>query len=409
MLRTGEQRQAGLPPGLNPASPEHAADPHPLYHQMREQAPVYRFVPRRSGLVHWYLTRYADVQRALHDRDLGRQLDRLPAALAAQHRRWEFDPLAMLRQNVFNLDPPDHTRLHRLIAPSFSARAVAVTSQCIPGLADEIIDELAEAGGEADVLTALALPMAIRVIAELIGFPRDGIVALRRWSHLLRSGDPVRARTAGLEFMAYFDEMIYPRYVEPGEDLLSRLIQAERDGQLSHAELLAGVFQLLLAGDETTVNLIGNAVVELLRHPGELARLRAQPGLIGSAVEEVIRFNGPVGHSQFLYALADVEIGGAVIPRGDIVVPILLAANRDPAVFPDPDTFDISRSPNRHLGFGHGIHFCLGAEVARLQARAAVGSLLRRFPGLALAVNPAELEWKPGLFLHGMRRVPVLL
>jgi cytochrome P450 len=409
VLRPGERQQAERAPQFNLAGPEHTADPHPLYHRMREQAPVYRLVNRRNGLTYWYLTRYADVQRALRDQELGRQLDRLPVELAAQHRQWDFDPLAMLRRNVFNLDPPDHTRLHRLIAPSFSARAVAVTSRCIREVVDELIDELAEAGGEVDVLTALALPMAIRVIAELIGFPLDSIVQLRWWSHLLRSGDPVRARTAGFEFIAYFDDVIYPRYAGPGENLLSRLIQAERAGQLSHIELAASVFQLLLAGDETTVNLIGNAVVELLRHPRELARLRAQPDLIGSAVEEVIRFNGPVGHSRFLYALADVEIGGTVIPRGDVVVPVLLAANRDPAVFPDPDAFDISRSPNRHLGFGHGGHFCLGAEVARLQARAAIGSLLRRFPGLALAVTPAELEWKSDLFLHGMRRVPVLL
>jgi cytochrome P450 len=409
VLRSGERPQAEFAPQFNLASPEHLADPHPLYHRMREQAPVYRSVHRRSGLVYWYLTRYADVHRALLDQELGRQLDRLPPELAARHRQWDFDPLGMLRQNVFNLDPPDHTRLHRLIAPSFSARAVAVTSQCIPEFVDELIDELAASGGEVDVITALALPMAIRVIAELIGFPLDSVVRLRWWSHLLRSGDPVRARTAGFEFIAYFDEVIYPRCAGPGEDLLSRLIHAEQAGQLSHIELIASVFQLLLAGDETTVNLIGNAVVELLRHPGELARLRAQPGLIGSAVEEVVRFNGPVGHSRYLYALADVKIGEAEIPRGDVVVPVLLAANRDPAVFPDPDAFDITRSPNRHLGFGRGSHFCLGAEVARLQARAAIGSLLRRFPGLALAVSPAELEWKPDLFLHGMHRVPVLL
>jgi cytochrome P450 len=169
------------------------------------------------------------------------------------------------------------------------------------------------------------------------------------------------------------------------------------------------VFQLLLAGDETTVNLIGNAVLELLRHPDQLARLRERPALLDSAIEEVIRFNGPVGHTRPVYALTDVEIGGVVVPRGDTVVPVLLAANRDPAVFAEPDAFDLTRSPNRHLGFGHGIHFCLGAALARLQARAAVGALVQRFPRLALAVDPAELEWTPELFLHGVRHLPVSL
>lgn len=166
---------------------------------------------------------------------------------------------------------------------------------------------------------------------------------------------------------------------------------------------------MLLGGDETTVNLVGNAVLELLRHPDQLARLRARPELTGSAVEEAARFNGPVGHSRPLYALADVAIGGTTIPRGDVVVPVLLAANRDPAVFPDPDVFDISRSPNPHLGFGHGIHFCLGAALARRQATEAIGALVRRFPRLALAVDPDELEWTQGLAVHGVRQLPVLL
>ncbi|GAB3894471.1 hypothetical protein GCM10027612_45810 [Microbispora bryophytorum subsp. camponoti] len=174
-------------------------------------------------------------------------------------------------------------------------------------------------------------------------------------------------------------------------------------------ELISSVFQLLLAGDETTVNLIGNGVLELLRHPRELERLRVRPELIGSMVEEALRYNGPVGHSRPLYALAGVEIGGSVIPRGDIVVPVLLAANRDPAVFPRPDVFDIGRSPNRHLGFGHGAHFCLGAALARMLAAAAIGALLRGFPEIALAVDPADLEWTPDLFLHGVRRLPLRL
>jgi cytochrome P450 len=213
---------------------------------------------------------------------------------------------------------------------------------------------------------------------------------------------------AGCEFVGYVNRAIDARRRDPGDDLLSRLIQAQGAGELSRTELVSSVFQLLLAGDETTVNLIGNGVLELLRHPDQLARLRARPELIDSAVEEVMRFNGPVGHARHGYALADVEIGGTRIPQGDLVIPVLLAANRDPAAFPAPKVFDIARTPNRHLGFGHGIHFCIGAALARLQARAAIGTLLHRFPRLRLATDPADLSWTPTLFLHGVRRLPVL-
>jgi len=377
---------------------------------MREHAPVYRHA-RRDGRAFWYLTRYADVQRVLHDPHVGRQLDRLPAEIAAPHRRAERDPLPMVRRNMFNLDPPDHTRLRRLIAPAFGARTVAAIDRHTCRTVGELLDGMATGGPTADVIKALALPLPILVVAELIGFPIDDQAQLRRWSdEMLRPHDVIRIRRACAEFLAYVETKFAERRARPGEDLLSRLVHEEsHGGRINHAELVSSVFQLMLAGDETTVNLIGIAVLELLRHPYQLARLRERPELIDSAVEEVLRFNGPVGHSRVVYALADVPIGEAVIPRGDAVVPVLLAANRDPAMFDRPDEFDISRSPNRHLGFGHGIHFCLGAALARLQARAAVGGLVRRFPDLTLAIEPADLQWTPGLFLRGVRNLPVLL
>ncbi|MEU7887807.1 cytochrome P450 [Microbispora bryophytorum] len=396
---------------FDPAAARHRPNPHPLLHSMREHAPVYRYVSPVSGRVLWYLTRYADVQRVLLDPDVGRQLDRLPPELAAPHRRAESrDPLAMLRRNVFHLDPPDHTRIRRLMAPAFGTRTVAVLERHVQRVAGELVDGMAAAGGEADLIRDLALPLPILVVAELLGLPSEDRARLRGWSdEIVGSGDPFRVRRAGMEFMAYAGERIDERRAHPGDDLLSRLAEAERAGAIGRMELISSVFQLLLAGDETTVNLIGNGVLELLRHPRELERLRARPELIGSMVEEALRYNGPVGHSRPLYALADVEIGGRVIPRGDIVVPVLLAANRDPAAFPRPDVFDIGRSPNRHLGFGHGAHFCLGAALARMQAAAAIGALLRGFPEIALAVDPADLEWTPDLFLHGVRRLPLRL
>jgi cytochrome P450 len=397
----------GLERSFDPTGSAHRRDPHPLFHRMRERAPVYRQASPATGHASWYLTRYADVQRALHDPGLGRQLDRLPDELAAFHRRWENDPLAMVRRNMFNLDPPDHTRLRRLLAPAFGPRTVAALERRVHQVVGELVDGVAASGDGVDLIEALALPLPILIVAELVGFPIDDRARLRAWSDdMLRSRNAALVRRAGIGFVAYVNEKLDERRAHPGADLLSQLV---RSTEISHAELVSSVFQLLLAGDETTVNLIGNGVLELLRHPDQLERLRARPQLIDSAVEEVLRFNGPVGHSRPLYALTDLDIGETVIPRGDIVVPVLLAANRDPAVFHQPDVFDIGRTPNRHLGFGHGIHFCLGAALARVQAQAAIGALVRRFPGLALAVDPADLEWTPDLFLHGVRRLPLLL
>ncbi|WP_157248692.1 cytochrome P450 family protein [Nonomuraea typhae] len=383
------------------------ADPYPGLRRLRERAPVYRHVSRTTGRSYWYLTTYDDVQRVLLDPGLGRELDRLPAELAAAHRRGEHDPLAMLRRNVFNLDPPDHTRLRRLLAPAFGARTVAALDLRIREVAGELADGLT---GDVDLIEALALPLPILVVAELLGLPAADRPRLRRWSDvMLRSGDPVLVRAAGMEFAAYVEERIAERRASPGDDLLSRLVRAEPSGAIDRDELVSSVFQLLMAGDETTVNLIGNGVLELLRHPGQLARLRARPQLIDTAIEEMVRFNGPVGHSRMVYAMSEVTIGATTIPQGDVVVPVLLAANRDPAAFPRPDDFDIGRTPNRHLGFGHGLHFCLGAALARSQARAAIGTLVHRFPEMSLAIDPADLEWTPELFLHGVRRLPLTL
>jgi cytochrome P450 len=398
------------PAAFDPTDARHRPDPHPMLRRMREQVPVHRRPGPVAGRAFWYLTRYADVQWALRHPGLGRQLDRLPADLAAAYRRATADPLAMVRRNVFHLDPPDHTRLRRLIAPAFGARTVSLIERHVRSVADDLTDAMARVRGEVDVIEALALPLPVLVVAELLGFPVGDRARLRYWSdEMTRSGDPVRVRRAGVAFTAHIARTVGERgSLRPG--LLATLVAAHEDtAEINRAELISAVFQLLLAGDETSVNLIGNAVLELLRHPGELARLRAGPDLIDSAIEEVIRFNGPVGHTGVLYALADVRIGDTVIPRGDAVVPVLLAANRDPEVFTEPDTFDIGRHPNRHLGFGHGIHFCLGAALARMQARIAVGGLVRRFGALRPATDLAGLRWTPDLFLHGVRHLPVLL
>lgn len=379
-----------------------SADPHAYFHRMRLREPVDRRVDS-SGRAFWYLTRYADVQRALQAPELGRQFDRLPPELAEAHRRRERDTLPMFRRNVFNLDPPDHTRLRRLLAPAFSARSMAALSRRIDECVAELVGAMAD---ECDLIKALALPLPMLVTAELIGFPAEDRGRLRAWSDAMLGEDVPGARRAGMEFLAYVNGRIEERRAGPRDDLLSRLAAST---ELSRAELVSSVFQILFAGDETTVGLIGIGTLELLRHPAQLARLRARPELIDSMIEEVLRFNGPVGHSRPLYALSDVRFGDKVIPRGDVVVPLLLAANRDPEVFPDPDVFDIGRSPNRHLGLGHGAHFCLGAALGRLQARAALGTLVARFGEITLAVGQDAVEWAPGLLVRGLRGLPLRL
>ena len=246
------------------------------------------------------------------------------------------------------------------------------------------------------------------MIAELLGVPVADRGRFRGWVDDLLRGDRRRRQRAGAEFTGFLLRQIRLRRRAPGDDLLSQLVTAHHEGErLDHTELLSTAFLLLVAGHETTVNLIGNGVLERLRHPDQVARLRAQPALIDPGVEEMLRYASPVEATTLRYAAAEVEICGTVIPPGEAVVPVLAAANRDPAVFPDPDRFDLARTPNRHLGFGHGSHFCLGAALARLEAKIAIDALLTRFPRLALATT--SLEWAGGFPLRGLRRLPVRL
>lgn len=398
---------------FDPLNPTHRPDPHTLYRRMRAEAPVYRGSDPRTGQPLWFLTSYAAVRQALRHPDLRRDLDRLPADLAAPHRAARNDTLAGqgLDRHLLNQDPPDHTRLRQLVTPAFAARATAAMAPRVRAITDRLLDGLAHATGPVDLIEALAAPLPVTVIAELLGVPVADQHQFRGWvDDLLRGGDRRRRQRSGADLTGYLNQQIADRRRLPGTDLLSQLVSAQQGAdRLSHTELLSTAFLLLVAGHETTVNLIGNGVVDLLRHPGELARLRQRPELLGSAVEEMIRFNGPVEASTLRYAAAEVEICGTVIPRGEAVLPVLLAANRDPAAFAEPDRFDLARVPNRHLGFGHGVHFCLGATLARLEGRVAIEALIRRFPSLSLATAEARLEWVDAFPLRGLRRLPVRL
>ena len=378
--------------GCNPLDFEFRNDPYPGLHRLREIDPA-----NETPIGIWRLTRYADVNRLLHDVPAGvRTTDGL---LPGVEEAAETQRLFMLQQ-----DPPTHTRLRRLVSAAFTPRAIAALRPKIQRIVDECLDRVA-ARGEMDVIKELALPVPATVICEMMGVPVADRDRFTVWTAQATFGlaAPIlppeiieQARAAALQLGDYFQGLIAERRTHLTDDILSALIRAEEQGdRLSALELVSQAIGLLIAGFETTIGLIGNGVRALIRHPGELAKLRARPELIGSAVEECLRYDGPIVlTARVLHA--DVEFSGKIIPRNAMVWGMLAAANRDPAAFPDPDRFDVERQPNEHLAFGGGAHYCLGAHLARLEGQIAIGTLVRRFEGLAL--ESETVEWGASLF-----------
>jgi cytochrome P450 len=310
-------------------------------------------------------------------------------------------------------DPPDHTRLRGLVNKAFTPRVVERLRPRIETVVDGLLGARTDEGGM-DLIRDLATPLPILVIAELLGIPVEDYKELKRWSDdlaLMLDGSIAaqvapRAVTSACEFVDYLRGVMGQRRARPQDDLLSELLAVqEKDDALTEDEILGTSVLLLGAGHETTTNLIGNGVLALLQNPGELARLRREPGCLANAVEECLRFDSPVQATSRVLP-EDLEVGGRRIPKGEEIVLLLGAANRDPGVFPDPDRFDVGREQARqHLSFGHGIHFCLGANLARAEAQVALAGLLRRFPTLSLAHE--ALEWRPGFLFRGVERLPL--
>ncbi|MEU6669627.1 cytochrome P450 [Streptomyces sp. NPDC046727] len=387
------------------ADPAFVADPFPLYRRLREDGPVRRAVIA-GGLDAWLVTRYEDGLAALSDPRLSSDVrDASDPRLIAQLPEFE---RASMTSSMLRSDPPDHTRLRRLVSKAFTARRVAGMRPRIQEITDQLLDAVAPAG-RADLVADFALPLPVTVIGELLGVPADDRHDFQRWTDdmLVRGArlpDPAVVDEAWRRMHAYVTKHLESKRARPGDDLLSALISAHDDEQrLNHDELIAMTFLLLVAGYVTTVNLIGGGIAALLAHPDQLTLLRDHPELLPDAIEEFLRYDGP-GIARF--AREDVEIAGVTIPRGATVLVASAIADRDPTRFPDPDRLDITRSDNGHLAFGHGIHYCLGAPLARLEGRIAIGTVLRRLPDLALAVPPAELRWRPG-GLRGPVRLPV--
>jgi len=394
----------------NPFTPETHANPYPRYHQLREQDPVHW-----SELMEaWVLTRYDDVVAVLKDARFSadRRRARNRFAQQAAQMQQEVGPLGQAT-TMLSADPPQHTRLRGLVSKAFTPRAVEALRPRIQEIVDELLDAV-DGSGQFDVIQDLAYPLPVIVIAEMLGVPPEERARFKRWSGdvVATLGGPFaspetfeRSRTSAQELAEYFRGVIAERRREPRDDLLSALLAAEEQGQvLSEEELLATCILLLIAGNETTTNLIGNGMLALLRHPGQLEKLRSDPSLTESAVEEFLRYDGPV-QATGRVALEDVEVGEQVIQGGQVAFTLLGAANRDPTRFPNPDRLDLARDDNQHVAFGYGIHYCLGAPLARVEAQAAFPTLLRRFPKLELATG--EPEWGGNFILRGLKRLPV--
>jgi cytochrome P450 len=396
----------------DPSRPEMMVDPFPAFEQLREQAPVYR----SSVLGGWVLTRYDDVKLAISDRRFSADRMRpffaqLPAAKQCAYATLR-DSIS--RWAVFH-DPPEHTRLRGLMNKAFTPRSIERLEPRIRSIVDGLLDQVVERG-EMDLIADLAYPLPASVILDMLGLPCDDLDRIKVWSDELalfvgssvNTPDKYQRATNSIQSMnEYFSEAIQRRRSDPSDDLLTALLAAQEQGDLlSDDELVATCVLLVFAGHETTTNLIGNGFLYSMRHRDQWERLVADPSLAGSAVEEYLRYDGPSG-ALARVAAADLEMGGKTIREGQRLFAFMNSANRDPEAFADPDRFDISREPNVHLTFGHGIHFCLGAPLARLEAQIAATRLAERLPDVRL--SGGDPEWHDSLILRGVKRLPVQL
>jgi cytochrome P450 PksS len=387
-------------------------DPHALYAKLRRERPIYRAIGPVSGNTFWFVTRYEDCAALLRDPRFGKEFRRSQTPEQLAQLPPPDEALSVIDSHMLNFDPPDHTRLRSLVHKAFTPTMIENLRGRIYEIADALLDDIAKSGASRiDLVESYAFPLPIIVIAELLGIPAQDRAQFRRWTRdIVFGGDMNEMRRAVIELLMYLQPIFEARRKAPQDDLISALLAVEEAGdRLSPNELTSMIFLLLVAGHETTVNLIANGTLALLEWPSELEKLRADGNLIKPAIEEMLRYNGPIENTLSRWAYEDTELGGQVIRRGDNVMATVLSANRDPDVFPDPDRFDITRTPNKHLAFGGGIHYCLGAPLARLEGAIAIEMLLKHFPNLSLAVPPSELQWNEQIIFRSLLRLPLIV
>ena len=395
---------------VNIVGPQFKANPFPLLAELRTSQPVYRTtLPDKTPV--WLVTRYEDVAALLRDERFVK--NRRTAMTAEQLRKMPWVPpmFRPLERNMLDLDPPDHTRLRALVHKAFTPSLIGQMRDRIQTLADELLERVAHKR-EMDLINDYALPLPMTIITEILGVPTTDRNKFHKWSQAVVSLTSPKAKLRVIPsvwmFIRYLRRFFRVRRRDPRDDLATALIQAEEAGdKLSEDELLAMVFLLLIAGHETTVNLIGTGMLALLEHPDKMEKLRQNPAMIKTAIEEFLRFSSPVFMSTERYAREDLNIQGVTIPRGGMTLGVIGSANRDEAVFENADALDITREPNKHLSFGQGIHFCVGAPLARLEGQIAINTLLRRMPDLHPSVATDSLRWRPSMFLRGLESLPV--
>jgi cytochrome P450 len=391
-------------------APDFKDQAYQLYQKLREEDPVHQ-ITMPNGLTGWIISRYEDGARLLKD---SRLLSN-PHSLFTPQQVQSFFPLqkkSFFYKHLLNVDPPDHTRLRSLVQKSFTPSAVEQLRSRIQRIADELLEPLLEQK-QFDLIESYAFPLPIFVISEMLGIPKEDRNKFREWSNAFVSAVNHPERNNQIlhkmeEFYRYLQNLLEERRNNLQDDLISALIQAgTEENRLTEVEIYSMVFLLIIAGHETTVHLIGNGVYSLLQHPEQYERLRAEPNLIHSAIEEFLRYMGPVEVTTNRWAAEPIQLHGKTIAKKDVVLISLASINRDPAKFDDPEKLYITREKNDHLAFGSGIHYCLGAALARLEGSIAIQTLLERIPHFELAVDPKQLKWIPSMLIRGFQSLPI--
>ncbi|MEU4803278.1 cytochrome P450 [Actinosynnema sp. NPDC023587] len=388
---------------------EYFQDPHAFHAHLREESAA-RPVLLPRGLKVWLVSRYDEGRLALADPRFSKDFAGFQPLFERHFTGTEPTQFEQsLVKHMLNSDPPTHTRMRKLVTKAFTARRVEQLRPRVQQITDELLDAVA-GRRETDLVEALALPLPITVICEMLGIPPEDRDDFRRWSTILVAGnEPHLVEAAGPAMAGYLNGLVDAKRADPGDDIFSALVHAtDENDRLDQVELISMAFLLLVAGHETTVNLIATGVHSLLLHPEQLDKLRADRTLLPGAVEEFLRYEGPINQATFRFTTEEVTLGDVTIPAGEFVLVSLLSANRDENRFPDAGTFDITRPAGGHLAFGHGVHHCLGAPLARLEGEIAVGTLLDRYD-IELAAPPETLRWRASTLMRGLHTLPVSL
>jgi cytochrome P450 len=392
------------------ASPEFKKNPFPAWEDLRTTEPLYRF-PINEDRYAWMVTRYEDAHAILKDQ----RFIKNPMSMFSEEEKARMDAssptLKLQTYNMLAADAPDHSRLRRLVSKTFTPRMIEGLRNRIQQITDDLLDQV-QGRGKMDLINDFAFLLPVTVICETLGIPLEDQKQFRIWSSAIldepapfQEAQPIPAAE---EFTSYLRRLIATKRERPDDGLVSQLVRVEEDGdKLSEDELIAMIFLLIIAGHETTVNLIASGALALLQHPEQMRLLQNDPSLIVPAIEELLRYTSPIIIGTARWAGNDIEWQGTLIPKGDMVLVSLMGANTDPGHFAAPADLDITREENEHVAFGKGIHFCLGAPLARLEGQIAISTLLRRLPDLHLQNDARELKWRPGLILRGLQELPV--